>query len=224
MAYGFSVENQSGFVQVDQDFSNYVLIAEGSASTNTNISYPTQSTPPIIFVGKTPSNRAVGVQSVRPSSCRLKGFGNSVFNNSSSFDFSISYRIYGLASENVGPASGYGIRVFDGSGSVVFDSNEEFMRVRGVSIFTTNSMPDDYSDINDTVSVNHGLSGSFYVSVNETAQIVASVEYDNTADDLVAVYDIKNSNINVRWIFTQGVSGQNPELFVDQADRQIVFI
>ena len=134
MSYGIHITGSNGFTQVDQNYQNYILIAEGSASTGSTITFTTTDAP-IVMVSVTPSDRIYLLESITSSSFKvLSHAANSGSGTGSGPDlapnFTFSYRVYGRAGQHVSTSYGeYGLRVLTPNGEVAFDSNYRYPRI-----------------------------------------------------------------------------------------------
>lgn len=157
MTYGLLVKNSSGYIQIDDNYSNYTLIASGSVTINESyrnsiriatISFPSQAFPVSVCIGNTGS---AFVACVSRTSTSVGLVANATV--------TISYRIYGLISANPGTTSGYGLIVKNGSGGVVFNSNLPYMRIGQIttSIVGNATLP----------TVTHGY-GANFVDITNT--------------------------------------------------------
>lgn len=113
MSYGFRSISSSGFVQIDDSFSNFTLLQSGVAvGSFLNISYPSVPTQVFGFV-KIPLGSAFYITS---------GAGSTPY----------EYRIY-ARNEDIPASISYGMRVRSASNAVVFDSGTQKVRVASAS-------------------------------------------------------------------------------------------
>jgi hypothetical protein len=167
MAYGLLVKNSSGYIQIDDNYSNYTLIASGSVTINESydrsiriatISFPSQSFPVSVCIGNTGSAFVACVSRTSTSVGLV-----------ASATVTISYRIYGLISVNPGTTSGYGLIVKNGSGGVVFNSNLPYMRIGQITTSTVG---------NETLpTVTHGYGANFVDITNTGSGIYMFLAY-----------------------------------------------
>jgi hypothetical protein len=128
MAYGISVSNVSGYIQIDQDYSNYVTSQTGSIScstTGTTLTYVDRGVPPMVFVKYPSTTHFVGMVDCGRTSLKLQLFGAST---TGLVEYMLAYPI-NLVSP---PAAGFGLRVLTASGGVAFDSNWGYPRVSNI--------------------------------------------------------------------------------------------
>ena len=157
MSYGVLVKNSSGYIQIDDNYSNYTLIASGSvgisASTMSKVNpatvyFASQSSPVVVCIGNT-GGAVVALLATSASSVQLVSGTNTT----------VPYRIYANVAHNPGSTSGYGLVVRNASGQVVFNSNLTYMRVGQLTFSTVGyySMPTVY----------HGY-GNAYVDITNS--------------------------------------------------------
>lgn len=161
MSYGILVKNSSGYIQIDDNYSNYALIASGSvwvsASTVTRVNpatvyFASQSSPVVVCIGNT-GGAVVALFAITDSSAQF-------ISNAST---TVPYRIYANVADNPGSTSGYGLVVRNASSQVVFNSNLTYMRVGQLTVSTVGyySMPTVY----------HGY-GNAYVDITNSGSRV----------------------------------------------------
>lgn len=122
MSYGLKVHNDSGFEQIDGTYSNYALVASGVAQAFSWVSY-SLAQPPLIFA--------------RPVTIPGDVFGKidhpqRRFTLHSTNSTSIQYRIYAPANIVSNPG-GWGFRVWNSGGALVFNSGHNYPRVVSVA-------------------------------------------------------------------------------------------
>jgi hypothetical protein len=189
MSHGIYITNSSGFVLIDQEYSNYRLIQSGTASMESSVSFPAQSNGVAVFVGHTPSSRQVSLLSISSSSFVLRGT-TSEMNSGNYQQFSISYRVYALISANVPPSS-YGLVVNNSAGDRVFTSEAKYPLVNQVVFY--NAPPTSAV----TISV---PSDSPFVSIGETLAFSLAISPlgENIGPVFQPAYDIKPGSVVVR--------------------------
>ncbi|RIJ09854.1 hypothetical protein DXT77_15545 [Pseudomonas sp. 91RF] len=124
MNYGFQSINDSSFVQIDSDAPRLCMLTKGSYSGSTNATAVfaravTSADPPIVFIRPTPS----GTIQVPISVWFTGGPGNwtGFSMKASSVDATLSGLYFVAAWASMGTAA-YGMRLWDGAGSLVYDS------------------------------------------------------------------------------------------------------
>lgn len=138
MSYGFQILNSNGIVQVDQNYSNYHLIASGSttvfnrssttAITRATISWPAQPSPCMVFIRPDIGQKVGG----SPFANQRPDFRSEAYlygNGPVGADpFSAQYAVFALRSE-FSIAQGFGIQVRNPEGQVVFCSDTKTLRL-----------------------------------------------------------------------------------------------
>lgn len=144
MSYGISVQNSSGYIQIDDNYPNYTLIASGAVGVTASlankvnpatVSFTSQSSPVVACIGNT-SGAYVALLSRSSTSVQFV----------SNASITLPYRIYANVVNNTGSTSGYGLVVRNGSNQVMFNSNLTYMRVGQLTFSTVgySSMPTVY--------------------------------------------------------------------------------
>lgn len=108
MSYGFLVQSQSGYTQIDENLSNYQLYATGTATNYSSIPY--YGSDQLVLI-RIPYGGYWGPEYDVPA---------------------VEFRIYRLA-QNVGPRGTHGLRVYSGNGTLRFDSNNPLMKVFSIT-------------------------------------------------------------------------------------------
>lgn len=136
MSYGLKVLNSGGFVQVDSNYKNTVLVASGSATfsgaywhNSTTVNFPAVSGTPLLCVRFESSSAFCAVSNLTSSSFEFKLLSSS--DMTVGVSGTINWRIY---ADKVGPlnTSGYGLLVKNSSNVVVFSSDELYPRIASV--------------------------------------------------------------------------------------------
>lgn len=145
MAHGIQVFGDSGYAQIDQDYSNFGLLASGSvsvaapgdmytSSTFTTISFPDTGVRPLIFV-RSPANGAF---------VQLRELGNTfarfglVTSNGYYFYTSgvLEYQIYAPVNHILSNDS-YGMAIYRPDGQLSFHSGMNSMRIHSIANINT---------------------------------------------------------------------------------------
>ena len=125
MSYGFQSFSSSGYAQIDQDYSNYALLQSGTVGTGNNTVYfPAQPVPPLVMV-RIPLTATVFCPSMNGSGAVST---SSFYINASA---GAEYRVYARV-QDMSASGTYGLRVYNGSGAVVFDSGKQVLRIATV--------------------------------------------------------------------------------------------
>jgi hypothetical protein len=202
MSQGFSAYNGGNHQTIDGQFRNYRLVMSGSAVTGAAVPYAAGVglvngvfTPPIVMVR--PPNTSVIIagnpgwyisSTQRGFLCRA-GYVNGAYNP----NFTYQYKVY--APTPVLPVTGtHGLRVWNASGTVVFDSREEYlnwMTYRQVWIGTGVGLP----AAGDTITESHGtppVGGVWFILSNGTYEIDSSA---------LCWFGQRVSDSESRWVF-----------------------
>lgn len=137
MSYGFSAQNQSGYVQIDQDYSNYTVVTTGTLSVagseaGSAVSFTDRGSAPLVFA-KTASNVYVALKDVTNTSATFQTY-DTAGNYAAA---TISYMLCWPASTGSAP-TGHGLCIYTPSGSVAFDSSRNYPRV--VNVLTAGAL------------------------------------------------------------------------------------
>lgn len=111
--YGFYVLNDSGGVQIDQNYRNFVLLASGTGlSSGAAVTDPYPSIAKTVYVRPSGSTGSIQIASSAAGtfSAQTAGTGN------------WDWVIFADAALAPAPPDTWGIRVFDATGGIVFDS------------------------------------------------------------------------------------------------------
>ena len=131
MSYGLEIYNQSSFLQIDDKYPQYVVIASGTATENTDVYFPTQSGPPLIMVRP---DGAGGDYFIGRISHLFNDHFKALMNHVGA---TFQYKVLKPVNELSEPTSGYGLVVRGSSGQVVFNSQQvDMFRVATVITFT----------------------------------------------------------------------------------------
>jgi hypothetical protein len=126
MAHGFQSINAGGIVQIDENYRNLLMVASGTwtggGTPFGTIWFPTQyACAPLIFIRPSYDGCYVGPGEITQSNFSFMCNGN--------FD----WVVYGLDSPAAHSSTSFGLQVFDGGGSVVYDSRYEAPRIQAVA-------------------------------------------------------------------------------------------
>jgi hypothetical protein len=135
VAYGISIANNSGFVQIDEQFSNFRVVASGTATgngSNNPIYFPDYGLIPLIMVRPVTLGHKIATDGIWYTNrfsaiCSVPGgaVGQAFY-----------YKVL-VPVANVGASSdSFGLRVFGPSGQINFDSGHtDMLRVGAVSLY-----------------------------------------------------------------------------------------
>jgi hypothetical protein len=134
MAFGLKAINTGGITQIDQNYQNYILIAEGTASTLQDIHYPATNAP-LIMLGPTPNGLIYKTIYHRNDLSKVSIAGGTTAGAAASFSF--QYRVYGRAGQHIAySGGGFGLKVFADATTVAFHSDYKYLKVRQASVVT----------------------------------------------------------------------------------------
>ncbi|WP_320327930.1 hypothetical protein [Pseudomonas sp. P8_250] len=124
MSAGFQSWNDSGTVQIDENYTSMTLVTSPTITINTTDTYfDIASANPIVFLGNT-SGAYVRMTS-------RVNLGGSVWRYTFSANVAINVRLY-CFDQAAPSSSNYGMQIFNGSGVLVFDSNSPFLRLSAI--------------------------------------------------------------------------------------------
>lgn len=135
MPAGLEVYNDAGALIVDSNSPNYSLLASGTASSGSPVSFTSTTVRPLVFVRFNTPNRFVRISALSSNSVTFQTYdlqeGTGNFSNPVSG--STEYKVFGIASTLAPSSPGFGLNVFDAAGNLIYDSNREIPRVREVA-------------------------------------------------------------------------------------------
>jgi len=186
MSYGIKIHNENGDVQVDGEYSNYMLTKTGSITPfysspykDAILTFPDYGNIPIIGVKPSIGGCAVATTNSRTSAfCISTSSTNPLASvrhdcGRSFYTNPFEYAIFNKASPT--PLSGKsGIAIYNSSGNIVFDSERKWMRVissQTVRLYRKSS----YGPTNLTLNVNNADENYFLVNPN-----LVGIRYDYT--------------------------------------------
>lgn len=200
MTYGYLQINTDGFTQIDDTYSNYILVASGTGTANNSnvVTFPTQTVIPLIAVGSISTGGRVTLTALSTSQFRLSYAPNGAANPT------FAYKVYApIETVTVG---GYGLQVFNASGTAVFDSNQNYFRTRAITL--VNPSTDFPTTINATLPVytfTHSLGGTPYTFLNTMYQTTTYVGNGSQLFDLCPFISMPDNNSIVLYESTRNV-------------------
>ena len=132
MSYGLQIVNESGYVQIDENYANYSLVASGYGTTGTVVMAGMDLTDCLVFI-RIPTNVWATTDGGIDSGDR---FVIATTRGSSNFPF--EYRVYKYVMA-LPATTGYTLQVYRGDGSLCFDGNRAQTRVISVSNYPVGS-------------------------------------------------------------------------------------
>lgn len=147
------IKTSDGFTQIDDNYENYTLVSQGTATTASafnsyvDIPHPWTSTKPLVFVKNTGSYQVNYIGSSDTTTPLT--VANNFYTTSSNtvristgqyISGSFEYRIY-TKTFATNPTSGYGMKVMDSNGNCVFNSNQTNI-LRVIKTLKFSSLPE----------------------------------------------------------------------------------
>lgn len=124
MAYGISILNESNYVQIDQDYSNYVIILSGTISiSNTNtatLTYADLGITPMAMVKFHNTGTYITITRLDSTGMTLK--------TKTTGTWAVPYML-AVPISSVTADTDYGMRVYNSSNQLVFDSGKKYPRI-----------------------------------------------------------------------------------------------
>jgi hypothetical protein len=149
MSYGLRVYNDSGFLQVDQDYKNYSLHQAGTIVTSSqtvyngnygnytgygfwSVSFPALDHTPLVFVKINNTSHMIGGT---PTKTGVSGrvLSSTGTNVGTATGITVSYAVF--RRDPVQSSDSQGLRIFNASGQLTFDSGKKPLRVCSVLNF-----------------------------------------------------------------------------------------
>lgn len=134
MAYGIEVRNNQGGVQIDGTYQNLSLLETGRTATSSSFdSYAVER----FFVPWNFDLHPEAIVTVRPRPGEKIFKVSSEPNNnrfvieSTGVSSYVDYAIYGIQKSTKSYSTNYGLQILNGSGDIVFDSREKYLKVLG---------------------------------------------------------------------------------------------
>jgi hypothetical protein len=122
MSYGISIENASGYIQIDSGFTNYVLVSSGTVNATAGVIGTYSGIDPgTATINGLQADDIVAVRGTDICQAGRSASAQSLYNFTTSAQ-TISYRVYRKASDITPSTSDYGLEVFDESGNLRFSS------------------------------------------------------------------------------------------------------
>ena len=136
MAYGIHVENPSGNVQIDQDYTNYYLVATTSFAVTGDASYYAASSGTVAISGYTYNSN--DLCAINTGSSSTSGYVRPITGGINYIIWSqtnqtIQVKIFRRFDSLTAAGTGFGLEVFKSDGSTLaFSSNYSYMNILGV--------------------------------------------------------------------------------------------
>jgi hypothetical protein len=169
MAVGLEVYNDAGALVIDSNSPNYSLLASGTASSGTAVSFTSTTVRPLVFVRFNTPNRFVRISALSNNSVTFQTYDlqEGTGNFANPVAGSTEYKVFGIASTLTPSSPGFGLNVFDAAGNLIFDSNREVPRVR--QVVTVPALPSVSDGNRATISaVSHSMGTNPWMLANST--------------------------------------------------------
>lgn len=159
MAYGFRAINDNNEVQIDGTYTNHLIVESGtytqpafsSGLSVADITFSnTYTYPPIIF---TRQSYYLSLLSLKQSGSNYTGFRT--ISDTGSTGFSVDW--YACVPSEAESLDAWGIKVWNASSEIVFDSGRNYMKIKDAVTFTTPSS----SGASTTVNTVSGISNPY---------------------------------------------------------------
>lgn len=168
MAFGFTISNNSGDIVVDSDYANHTIAESGNVaspalgiSTITFASTYTFDQQPMIF-GRCTGD-FIGFIEWTLSGGNVSGFKYAAKAGGSSFDWKLAVTPTAASSDT------YGLRIYDGSANLVFDSGLDYITLIDAITITPTSFATGNTTHNSGTTPFYCLSSGYCVGAHQTS-------------------------------------------------------
>lgn len=185
MTFGVRVENASGFTQIDETYTNYLIHSSGTASSGFLLDVAGSNPNYTMFIR--PTDRT-GVKQVRVA--YFSGASRQIY-----FSTSADYLLCLNAADLAAPTTGYGFNVYNSAGDLAYSSEFPVARV--------NSLDVSYPQNGDRVTLKLGdISDDYVLAEPYTASFVGPASTSPGAPTITlgwfAVFDYNAGEIYAR--------------------------
>ena len=132
MSYGLRVYNDSGYLQIDQDFANYQIIQSGTFTIGSSSAI----SPTISHSGPNDGSNLVFVKPpfsasnvIIDGSSVVGGSSFAVYGDPGTYSYFVAARATALSASS----ETYGLRVYNSGGGLVFDSGRKTLNIKSIS-------------------------------------------------------------------------------------------
>lgn len=173
MSYGIRLLNDSGAILVDGEYSNYSLLASGTLAVSpggTDVTFAATPARPIVFVRLQSTTKWAAIGFLSSTVARFHMYDSPSLpdiNPRNEVSGTLEYMIFGLALA-VAPVAGYGMRVYNAVGLLMYDSSVLTPRVKQIVQVSSIPSPQGGVNLGPVVSVSHSLGGSPWIMANPT--------------------------------------------------------
>lgn len=210
MTAGLEVYNESGALIIDSNNPNYSLLASGTASSGSAVSFTSTTVRPLVFVRFNTPNRFVRISALSNNSVTFQTYDlqEGTGNFSNPVAGSTEYMVFGIASTLTPSDPGFGLNVFDASGNLIYDSNRVIPRIK--QVVTVPALPAVSDGNRATISaVSHSQGTNPWMLANSTYNTYGYVFFNDspgTLSQLLWTAIRSDTNIGNR-IMLQAVNG-----------------
>lgn len=187
MTFGISITNEAGDIVIDGEYQNHVIAEVGSAMpsvVNFSGSYDINARQPLVFARCTGDH--IGQIDWLMSGNNVTGFRCAGVNGGVSFDWKLAVRPSGPS------ADANGMRVFDGSGKVVFDSGLPYLNVVDALSYNATTFP--------VQTLTHASAGTpFYCLTTAVSYGVRQVAQNFSGSFVAAYKAIDATHVGQSW-------------------------
>lgn len=189
MPHGLRIQSASGYTQIDENYSNYLLYASGSANSPSGI--PDYGSDQITLI-RIPYGGVWGYDQ-----------GNST----------VEWRAYRL-SQFVGATGSYGLRVYGGNGALHFDSNRQAMKVNSITEYDNLALI-----LGSGFNIYSGLSERPWIAIGFEGPIAFETADGGVGNMSYAIGPVARQNWdNSITIFPDSIGGGPPVIFLFVGD------
>lgn len=133
MAYGLSVVNANSIVTIDEENSGFVVTQRTThtiygSPTATTVTFPNYGVVPFVFVRPLTYGRFVGISPMVANNLTTSQVCLTAPRGSASFSCEVAI-VHPFINAVSGASSDHGLRVYNGSGSVIFDSSYQMPNI-----------------------------------------------------------------------------------------------
>lgn len=195
MSNGISITNAQGFTQIDGDYSNYQVIASGTVAGETQVTFTNYGSIPLVMVRPVNFGDYMSVLGDITTSSFKLFCGHQQYYYNQNYEYKVLIPVKSLT----GLSGGYGLKVFNSGGDVVFDSGYSTqLKISNVLYFSPTSF-------STTATVTTPTStGKNFFSINSTGLYFV----DTSPDDRPVGWDylaIRHVSENVFTISRTGI-------------------
>lgn len=135
--YGFRSYTSTGYIQLDNMYTNFTLISSGVLERTSSewlagvtINFPTQPVLPLIFLN---SDSGSFFAEFTHSSAKIYGVGWYPNGSATIATTGVRFKIFGLTSYASLNTNGlYGLNLYNGAGELTYTSTQEHLKIQGV--------------------------------------------------------------------------------------------